>query len=279
MAKRDGKPKASDEAADSEQYCAFFEAQQDAAVRTMGRHNVLVGTEEQQRKYGVEIPSIALQYVVQSDVLFMEQLLMLAGKPASHKSSFAFELARWVIWQAGGGYGRVFDTERKYSPTLAMNLIGDLDCTPLGDHSWGRYVCDTYDQWAKAFTKSIKNYRNHFAIGRKQSAGTRRRKNASSKKQAPREDRRIRRGSTDRTHRLAWDAATLMSGNCIERQAIRQAYVAPGGLSTMLAQAHQFASTYPRLTPVIREGELIVGGYIQSDEPPGWGCAPDGTKD
>lgn len=174
MAKKKDEGELQDVAPESEQYSAFFTSQQQAAEKVMGRHNVLVGTDSQKRKYGLGIPSLALQYVVQSDVLFMEQIIMLAGKPASHKSSFAFELARWVILQAGGGYGRVFDTERKYSPTLALNLIGDLKTTVMGDQSWGVYVCSTFDEWARAFSKTIKDYRDYFAIGRRLKRGEKR---------------------------------------------------------------------------------------------------------
>lgn len=159
--------KVEDSNPDSDKYSSFFDSQQKLAERVMGRHNVLVGTASQRRKYGLNIPSLALQYVVQSNVLFMEQLLMLAGKPASHKSSLAFEVARWVIMQSGGGFGRVFDTERKYSPTLALNLIGDLSNTAAGSNSWGVYVCGTFDDWAASFSKIIKDYRDYFAIGRR----------------------------------------------------------------------------------------------------------------
>ena len=90
-------------------------------------------------------------------------------------------------------------------------------------------------------------------------------------------DQRRRRGSTLRTHRLAWDA-TCRSGKFIEEVRLNEAYVAPDGdLSPILVDAHRFASVYPNMTPLVRDGELIVGAKIQSDEEPAWGWVPDGS--
>jgi hypothetical protein len=152
---------------EDEQYASFFDAEMREATKIMGRHNVLVGDETKARKYGVELPSLALQYVTQNNVLFMEHLIMLAGRPASHKSSFAFELARWCIMQPGGGFARLYDTEGKYSPGLAENLIGDLAHTVLGTNSWQVRVCETLDQWSELFGRDLRKYRDTFAIGRR----------------------------------------------------------------------------------------------------------------
>ena len=86
-----------------------------------------------------------------------------------------------------------------------------------------------------------------------------------------------RRGSTPRTHELAWDA-TRRSGIFVEEAELNESYVPPeGDLSPILADAHRFAWVYPRLTPLVRDGELIVGAKIQSDEEPSWGWVPVGS--
>jgi len=85
------------------------------------------------------------------------------------------------------------------------------------------------------------------------------------------------RGSTPRTHALAWDA-TRRSGQFIEEARLNESHVPPAGdLSPILAAAHRFESVYPSLTPLVRDGELIVGARIQADEEPAWGWVPDGS--
>ena len=87
------------------------------------------------------------------------------------------------------------------------------------------------------------------------------------------------RGSTPRTRRLAWHAATACSGNFIELSRLHQEWRPPEGASGILLDAHRFAHVFPRLTPVVREGELIGGGLLQADEEPGWGWTPSGDED
>lgn len=153
---------------DNEQYASFFEAELDQAAKVMGRHNVLVDDEAKARKYGIEIPSLALQYVTGNDVLFMEHIMLVAGKPASHKSSFAFEVGRWVIQQ--GGFTRLYDTEGKYSPGLAENLLGGL----ATNRTWQVRTCESLDAWTELFGRDMKLYRDHFILDRKLKRGEKR---------------------------------------------------------------------------------------------------------
>ena len=91
-------------------------------------------------------------------------------------------------------------------------------------------------------------------------------------------DRRSQRGSTPRTHRLAWDA-TRRSGKFVEEAELNESYIPPAKeMSPILAAAHRFKSVYPSLTPVVRDGERIVGAKIQADEEPAWGWIPDGSE-
>lgn len=146
-------------------YADFFEAEMAEASRVMGRDNVLVDDEAHARKYGLEVPSLALQYVLQNDVLFMEHMLLLAGKPKSHKSSFAFEVAKWVI--NAGGFARLYDTELKYSPSLAENLLGSQN----NSRSWQVRSCESLDIWQQMFNMDLQRYRNAFKIKKRLKRG------------------------------------------------------------------------------------------------------------
>jgi pyruvate-formate lyase len=91
-------------------------------------------------------------------------------------------------------------------------------------------------------------------------------------------DRRSQRGSTSRTHRLAWDA-TRRSGRFVEEAELNESYVPPDkDMSPIFAAAYRFKSVYPSLTPVVRDGERIVGAKIQAEEEPDWGWVPDGSE-
>lgn len=151
-------------------YAAFFQQEIANASKLMGRSNVLVAHEATARRYGVELPSLALQQVVTSNVLFMETIMLIAGKPASHKSSFAFEMSRWAIMQ--GGYARVYETEgNKVSPTLPIQLIGE---SLINEQTWQVLTCDSINVWQEAFSDHIRHYREFFRVGRKLKAGEKR---------------------------------------------------------------------------------------------------------
>jgi len=89
--------------------------------------------------------------------------------------------------------------------------------------------------------------------------------------------RELRRGSTGRTHRLAMAAVTREYRGFVEQAHLYGSCTPPSpGVSNMLAAAHCFAQVYPELTPVVRDGELIVGARMRGGEGEGWGWLPDG---
>jgi len=86
------------------------------------------------------------------------------------------------------------------------------------------------------------------------------------------------RGSMPRTHLLATDAANRDFRVFIEQAELHGRYTPPEGLPFILQDAHAFAHVHPRLTPVIRDGELIVGARIRdTSSEAGRGWIPDGS--
>lgn len=151
-------------------YAPFFEQEIANVSKLMGRDHVLAAHESTARRYGMELPSLALQQVVTANVLFMETIMLVAGKPASHKSSFAFEMSRWAIMQ--GGYARLYETEgNKVSPTLPIQLIGS---SLINEQTWQVLTCDSINVWQEAFSDHIRHYRDFFRVGRKLKAGEKR---------------------------------------------------------------------------------------------------------
>lgn len=85
------------------------------------------------------------------------------------------------------------------------------------------------------------------------------------------------RGSTPRTHALAMDAVARRHLPFEEQQALYAECVPPEGLTPFLSAAHCFSRVHPSLTPVIREGELIVGARLRATDGAGHGWLPDGN--
>ena len=92
-----------------------------------------------------------------------------------------------------------------------------------------------------------------------------------------REGREVPRGSTPRMQRLAVEVAGAIGGRFVEEAELGAAFTPPAGVSPYLAEAQRFADVYPRLTPVIREDEPLVGARVRSPHEPGWQWYPDGN--
>ena len=87
-----------------------------------------------------------------------------------------------------------------------------------------------------------------------------------------------RRGSTARTEALAHAAAHQIYAPYAEQARLAAEVSVPAGTDVFTAHALGFAHVYPRLTPVVRDGELIVGARLR--DPAGLhlvGWIPDGT--
>ncbi|MCC6445938.1 MAG: hypothetical protein IT210_21095 [Armatimonadetes bacterium] len=94
-----------------------------------------------------------------------------------------------------------------------------------------------------------------------------------------REGRAIPRGSTARTEGLLEEMLRAACGTFAEQARLYAEAPVPEGTGRMMADAYRFAWAHPRLTPVVRDGELIVGGRLRNtDNGPGWCWYPDGGE-
>jgi formate C-acetyltransferase len=84
------------------------------------------------------------------------------------------------------------------------------------------------------------------------------------------------RGSTPRTNRLATIAANQKESRFDERGQLYASFQYPEDVSPFMRDALCFAAVHPKLTPVINEDELIVGGYLRA-EGTSWNWYPDGN--
>lgn len=88
--------------------------------------------------------------------------------------------------------------------------------------------------------------------------------------------RDLRRGSTPRTHRLALDAVTRAYRPYVEQARLHAAFTPPADAGRFMQEALAFAHVHPRLTPVIREGELLVGARVRGTTETAGHWFPDG---
>jgi len=84
------------------------------------------------------------------------------------------------------------------------------------------------------------------------------------------------RGSTHRTRGLASDAASREYRPFTEQRSLYASCPDVADEPRLLREARRFSSVYPRLTPVIREGELIVGARLRGTTEPGFDFTADG---
>ncbi|MBM3493550.1 MAG: hypothetical protein FJX72_04390 [Armatimonadetes bacterium] len=87
-----------------------------------------------------------------------------------------------------------------------------------------------------------------------------------------------KRGSTPRTSRLATHAIERQYGRFVEwAELSSRCPESPCHEAPVLREARRFAWAHPRQTPVVRDGELIVGARVRAEDgPPGGSWYPDG---
>lgn len=114
------------------------------------------GEEGKQLITGVELPSLSLMYLFDSNVVPFSKMIGIAGPPQCQKSSLAYDFSRMVMGCHGGG-ALHFETEgEKYSPTLAESIVGmeafnDRFCT---------LQCTELTEAQKLMTEMLKQYKD-----------------------------------------------------------------------------------------------------------------------
>ena len=81
-------------------------------------------SEHHDQQVGVPLPSLALEYLTSSSVLFLGRLYGISGPSESFKSTLALALGREVV-RYGGGVGLVETEGGKISPATIRSMWGD----------------------------------------------------------------------------------------------------------------------------------------------------------
>jgi RecA/RadA recombinase len=131
----------------------FFESYIEEARKKFGDDKLLVGKEEDQDLFGVELPSFSLQYLIHSNILPMSKIIGLAGPPASFKSAMGFEILKWHA--QAGGYGHLIETENKLNPAFRDSVLGKEAARAVKTDT-----VDSVEQAQMLFSNALKYYRS-----------------------------------------------------------------------------------------------------------------------
>jgi RecA/RadA recombinase len=130
-----------------------FKSMLDAQRAKLGSKNVFMASDSQELNPGVEIPGFAMRYLLDMNVLPLSKLYGIAGSPMSQKSSFGFEVVRWI--QNAGGYGSLIEAEgKKYSEDLIRSIIGE----EAFDNRFAVAPVQTIDEAQLALSAALSHY-------------------------------------------------------------------------------------------------------------------------
>ena len=133
---------------------AFFKGFVDEGRAKFGDDRVLVGTQEEENQFGLELPSFSLQYLYHSNILPMAKVLGFAGPPASFKSAYLFALMGECI--RARGVAHLAETENKVNIHFLNSVIGHENKDRIRIDS-----CETVQESQQSVTAAIAYYKKN----------------------------------------------------------------------------------------------------------------------
>lgn len=112
-----------------------------------GSKKVYVSAGTQNRLIGVPLPSLALCYAFQSNVLPLSRIVQIPGPPGSCKSMLLYEMARWILMLRGAGY--YFENELKDAPILRHSIFEHRE---QFENNTLVIQTESMDEWMREFT-------------------------------------------------------------------------------------------------------------------------------
>lgn len=137
-----------------------------AARKEFGDKNICAAGDANRIVVGLPLPGLAMEYLIQNTVWPLGRFTQIVGKHGSCKSALCFEMVRWFKESSGISY--LFENETKYSPDLALSIIG-YPKTPE-DEVFVHLPCTSVDDWQSKLQMMVKWCKEQMAkkeIGRK----------------------------------------------------------------------------------------------------------------
>lgn len=132
----------------------FFNVFIQKSREKFGDSHVLVGSQEEESQWGLELPAFSLQYLFHSNILPFGKVLASAGTTKSFKSSFLYWMFRLCMER--GGYCQLAETENKTNLHYLHSYIGQANT--------GRYMMDsaeTVEQAQDIVTSAVEYYKEN----------------------------------------------------------------------------------------------------------------------
>ena len=133
----------------------FLTAALKSAETAIGKAGVYSAAEHDARQFGFHIPTFALRYLISHSVWPLQRVTSCAGPPKGHKSSFAYQLQRWVL-DAGGMVTHV-ETENKAAIDIQKSIVGPRYMDPASPDSVRMTYINprTLNEWIKVLNDQM----------------------------------------------------------------------------------------------------------------------------
>jgi len=132
----------------------FLEKLMKANEKRLGSKRVYVGAKT--RIIGIEPYSIALQYLMDLEVVPLQTIITIAGEPKTYKTSAMLDFCRNAMELEGAGV--VINTEGKWSDSKAFSMLGELSNQLHVVHATS---VESWQEAASSYLESIKEMVNN----------------------------------------------------------------------------------------------------------------------
>lgn len=125
---------------------SYFRSIAESARSKFGHGGVMAGSDTNQMVLGIPMPSLALEWLIQQDVLPLGVILMLVGKWRTCKSALLYEIFRWFEKCNGGAI--LCEAETKFSNDLCQSIMQyeDDECPIILNR------CKSVEEWQRYLT-------------------------------------------------------------------------------------------------------------------------------
>ena len=134
---------------------SFAKAAFEKAESIATKGGVYMAADHEAKQVGFRIPVFALRYLINNGVWPLQRMSSCGGPPKGHKSSFAYQLQRWVL--DAGGLVTHIETENKATSDIQRSLVGPQYMDPNSPDKWRLTFVNTktINEWQQIISGSM----------------------------------------------------------------------------------------------------------------------------
>ena len=124
------------------------------AENVVAKGGVYAAADHEVTQVGLKIPVFALRYLIYNRTWPLQRMTSCGGPPKGHKSSFAYQLQRWVL--DAGGIVTHIETENKPTTDIQRSLVGHY-MSPDSPDTWRHTFVNvrTINEWQQVISGSL----------------------------------------------------------------------------------------------------------------------------